>query len=491
MNRLAILGAVFAVAATAVGCGSGAGNKVGAATHTTRTLTFEVPDDGDPAAAVFAKAVSDRTHGRVHVRHDLASPYSSVVPANEVRLAHALESGDVAVGYVPARAWAAVGIPEFQVLLAPFVLTTQDASAALAQSSLARAILQGLPHSVVGLGLVPQEPRRILATRPPTSTAALRGLRIRIIDNRQTAADLRAVGARPIQRVDAHRTAALLQSHSLDGVESNTSSILVNGYQSFAHYFSTYSPFAKFQTIVVSRQTWDTLTPSQRAALRTAARDAVSSAASLVPFEESEELRDLCQADARPARPTRAQLEAIAAAMGAASARILTSPSHRELLTRLLALPGTGVHALATPLPEECLHPPTRPPFVHRGGPTIPTGVYTVTDTVADFKRGNVINPDFLKPITYVTTIRNDGTWSQTQSPNYPDQGPFSGTYTVHGDQVVFVMKCAGTHCQNSHAAPETCKWSYFAGKLTFQSLIVSDPASRVLYEAHPWQKIR
>ena len=231
MNRIATLGVVLTVAATAIGCGSGAGNKVGAATPTTRTLTFEVPDDGDPAAAVFAKAVTQGTHGRLRVRHDLTSPYTSVVPANEVRLAHALESGKVAVGYVPARAWAAVGIPEFQVLLAPFVVTTQDASAALAQSPLARAILQALPHSVVGLGLVPQEPRRILATRPPTSTAALLGLHIRIIDNPQTAADLQAVGARPVQGLDAHRTAALLQAHTLDGVESNTSSILGNGYQ--------------------------------------------------------------------------------------------------------------------------------------------------------------------------------------------------------------------------------------------------------------------
>src|SRR5262249_52436803 len=280
------------------------------------------------------------------------------------------------------------------------------------------------------------------------------------------------------------------KEHKLDGVESNTSSILSNGYQTTAHYFSTYSPFAKFQTIVVSRKTWDTLTAAQQRALRAAAKEASSSAATDVPFQEQLELIDLCQASARPARPTSAELGQIATAMRAATPDALTNSSAEELLAQLRALPGTGPRVFATPLPAGCLHLPKLTPYVHRGGPSIPLGTYTVTDTYQDWQTGHVINPEFLTAITYVTTFRKDGTWYQTSKPNYPDQGPFRGTYRVRGDQVVFVMKCAGVHCQNSVAAPETVNWSYFNGKLTFKNLIVADPASRVIYEAHAWRKI-
>ncbi len=90
-------------------CGGSGGNKAGADVPRTRTLVFEVPDDADPPAAAFAAAVARRTHGRIRIQHDLASPYTSAVPANELRLVHALEAGTVAVAYLPARAWALAG----------------------------------------------------------------------------------------------------------------------------------------------------------------------------------------------------------------------------------------------------------------------------------------------------------------------------------------------------------------------------------------------
>ena len=46
------------------GCGSTSGNKVGATVPTTRTLTFEVPDDSDPPAEVFSNKVAQGTHGQ-------------------------------------------------------------------------------------------------------------------------------------------------------------------------------------------------------------------------------------------------------------------------------------------------------------------------------------------------------------------------------------------------------------------------------------------
>jgi hypothetical protein len=389
---------------------------------------------------------------------------------------------------MPARAWAVAGVPEFKVLLTPFVLTTERASRAFATSPLATDVLQSLPRSVVGLALVPNEARRILAVRPPTTLAALRGLRIRIIDNPQTAADVRAVGATPVQGVSSQDATRMLAHHTLDGVESNPASILDNGYQSVAHHLSTWSPFAKFQLIVISRKAWNRLSPAQQSALRAAARVAVAYAERTGPAAEAKQLGNICQAAGRPARPTRAQLTQIASAMRAA-APVVQDPGAKELLARLAQLPGTGVQVLATALPGQCRHP--APLFtVQSGGPTIPPGTYKVTGTFKDWLAGGVINDEFRTSITFITHFHDDGTWDQTQSPTYPDQCPCNGRYFVHGDEVTFVMLAAGANGQAATSAPETVKWSYFDGRLTFKNVLVADAGSRVLYAAHPWVKI-
>ena len=86
--------------------------------------------------------------------------------------------------------------------------------------------------------------------------------------------------------------------------------------------------------------------------------------------------------------------------------------------------------------------------------------------------------------------MRN-GRCYQTQKPNPPDRGPFSGTYEIHGDEVVFTMLKAGVNGENAITTPETLKWSYYRGELRFRVVTVGDSSSVVLYTAHPWRKVR
>ena len=37
---------------------------------------------------------------------------------------------------------------------------------------------------------------------------------------------------------------------------------------------------------------------------------------------------------------------------------------------------------------------------------------------------------------------------------------------------------------------PETVRWSYLNGLLTFTVVDVQDSGSRIIYSAHPWRKI-
>jgi TRAP-type C4-dicarboxylate transport system substrate-binding protein len=464
-------------------------DKSGASVRRTVTLRLEMPDAGDAQGRFFAAAVARRAGGSVRVQIDLAG-YSSALPANELKLARALEAGREDIGYLPARAWAAAGLPAFEALLAPFVITSERTAQSLADGALAERILATLPRTVVGIGLVPAERRRVLATRSVRTAASFKGLRIRVIDNPQSAADFRALGATPVEGLTSQQVFDRIRRGQVDAVESAAGTILSNGYFNLARNLSAYSVFPKFQSIVVSARAWGKLSSAQRAAIRQAAADTVAVADRQVPAAERTELAQLCQAHVRISSPNARELRELRARVRPVIDALARNPQAKTILAEISALPDSGLRPLASPLPAACRHTGSRPAAADQGAATIPNGVYVMTDTVADWLAGGVIGPDFKKDITYVTTMRN-GRWYQTQTPNYPDQGPFSGTYTVHGDRVVFIMTKAGAHGENSVAAPETVEWSYFDGKLRFQIVTVADSGSRVLYTAHPWRKVR
>jgi len=492
MKRMLYVATIAAVAAGLAACGGGQGaNKAGARVQPSVTLTLEMPDAADRQGTFFANDVASRSGGSIRIRID-QNGYSSARPANELALARALTSGREDIGYLPARAWAAAGIPAFKALLAPFLATTDATAQAIASGSVARQVLGSLPKQVVGVALVPAELRRVLSTRPPTSPSSFAGLRIRIIDDPQSSADFASLGAHPMEGIASSQVYELIRRGRLDAAETSPSLALSNSYYTAARYLSSYAIFPKFESIVISRRTWNKLSGSQRAAVTAAAADTVRAAQTQVPGQEGRALSQLCQAHVHVATPTAAQLRQLAQAAQPAARALVSDPIARSVINAIRTLPGAGPQAVASPLPASCGRVARSVPnqALGQGPATIPSGVYVVTTTVPDLRAGGVQGPDFNRDITYTTTIAN-GRWSQTQSPNYPDQGPFSGTYTVRGDQVRWVMLKAGTHGQNAITAPETVTWSYFNGLLRFRVVDVADPDSVVIYTAHPWRKVR
>jgi TRAP-type C4-dicarboxylate transport system substrate-binding protein len=471
------------VAVAAAGCG-GAVDKSGAPVRSRVTLTLQVPDVGDALSERFAAEVARRSHGSVRLKIDESAPYTSEVPAHEIELAQALESGKVDAAYLPARAWAAAGAPAFRALLAPFTITTDRASQAVAAGPIGHKVLATLPRSVIGLALVPAEIRRVLAVVPPDSVSAFAGLRIRIVDNPQTDAEMRALGAQPVEGLTAGDVKKGLHGHWLDAAESSPTPVRQNGYVTDARYLSAYGMFPKFQSIVFSARAWHRLSDGQRTAVQEAARAVVAAAAAEVPALEASTLASLCRSGLRLVAPSGPQLAALAVA-----ARPAAHGLDPGILGALRALPGAGPQPLVAPLPRACTHAARPPAAAHGRQAKIPNGVYVTTDTVADWKANNVIGPDFRTAITFRTTLRN-GRWYQTQTPNYPDQGPFNGTYTVAGDEVRFVMLHAGPEA-GGVGAPELVKWSYFNRQLRFRIVDVADTASVTIYTAHPWRKVR
>ena len=190
------------------------------------------------------------------VRLKLGDGYASALPANELRLARALEAGRADIGYLPARAWSAAGIPDVQGAARPVRGDDRRGCAgAGVEQDRARRARRRCPHDVVGLALVPAETRRVLADRPPLTPADFSGLRLRIVDDPQSAATFEALGAQAVQGLsarDVNRRAGDTIASTPPSRRPCTS--LTNGYWNQLRHLSGYGVFPKFQSIVVSRR---------------------------------------------------------------------------------------------------------------------------------------------------------------------------------------------------------------------------------------------
>jgi TRAP-type C4-dicarboxylate transport system substrate-binding protein len=490
--RLTVAVAAVAALGGLTACSTKPISKAGSTDQHPQAIVLQMPDGSDPDGLYLAQDIAKLSHGALKVTID-SKTYNSELPVNETRLTADVRAGRVSFAYQPARDWAAVGVPGFQALMSPFAVTTVTASQRVAASPVAAAVLGQLPkYGAVGVGLVAGEPRQILSVRPLFAPPQFAGQRIRIIDNPQTAALVTALGARPVQGLASNTVNSRLRAGLVTAVETSPFFIAENAYQDAAPYLTSYAVFPKFETLVASKKAWAALPSAVQAAMRQAAADTRRHSAALAD-RETLKLAGLCQQGVVLDQPTTAQLAALAHATATAGPASATAAATER---QIRALPGTGPQPYAITTPDGCrvagdaataaaIHRVLTPALAHQGGGRIPPGTYAVTDTVADFEAGGQYGSDWEKDITFTWHLHADGTFFETQSPDYPDQGFVGGRYVVKGDEVTFDFNNCPTGC----VAPETVRWSYFDGQLTFAIVDVADTGSRVIYTAHPWRK--
>ena len=325
-------------------------NKTASPSLPPRTIVMQMPDASDANGLFFAEDVAQLSRGALKVTIDRKT-YISDLPSNEARLTADLRSGKVGFAYQPARDWAAVGVPGFQALMAPFAVTTVAASQRVAASPVASTVLNELAgYGAVGLGLLAGEPRQILSIRPLFTLADFAGQPIRIVDNPQTAALVTALGSRPVQGLASNAVAGPLHNGSLTGVESSPTYIEGDAYESEAHYLTAYGMFAKFEVLVASKGAWSALPSADQAVIRHAIADTQGNSGG-VGNNEALTLTQLCQQGVVLDQPTSAQLNALSrAAAGATPA----SPDVSAVARLIAALPGTGPQPDAIPVPQGC-----------------------------------------------------------------------------------------------------------------------------------------
>ena len=284
----------------------------------------------------------------------------------------------------------------------------------------------------------------------------------------------------------------MLRAGSIAGVETSPMYILANSYNRDASYLTGYAMFPKLDTIVASRTAWRKLTAAQQTAMRQAAADTLAHAGQTVTSLERHELAGLCAGGLVLEEPSSAQLAALA--QWAASAA--PAGAQAAAMTQMIkaAVPGTGPQPDAVPPPPQCRAASTAAQAIalHRlstqsgpgsRGATIPPGTYVTTDTVADWQAGGVADlPGQGQPITWTWHLYRNGTFYETQHPGSKNLF-IRGRYYIKGDEVTF-------NSPGLDDNPETVRWSYYDGQLTFTIVNVQDAVGRIIYTAHPWRKL-
>lgn len=290
MGTRAVL--VVAVGLLAVGCaGSGADKAGGQAATVARpvgkpvTLTLITVDD--LWASEYAAAVARRSGGSVTIRTHLGG---TAILDYERRLVEKVRTGDYDLASIGARAWDRLGVRSFRAFVAPFLIDSLQLERRALATPRAQASLAGVEGAgVVGLALLPGPLRRPLGlSRPLVAAADYRGATMGLRWGGVAQDAYRALGATP----KAYRIGSLA---GLDGAELDLWTIGNNGYDVPGSTLTgNVVLWARPETIVIRRASFERLSPAQRDVLRRAAADAVAPVLRRLQREQQNALVEIC-----------------------------------------------------------------------------------------------------------------------------------------------------------------------------------------------------
>ncbi|GAA3563769.1 hypothetical protein [Kribbella ginsengisoli] len=284
MNRIRTTAAALVLVAAFVGC-SGPVDKAGGSLPTGAvTLTMATPtlEEIQPLVDEVARA----SNGSIQL--DLVSRPS--VEATDADLIRSVESGEVDLAVVPARAWHARGVNDFDALSAPMAVDSLALEQQVAASDLATEMLTSVgAFGLVGLGILPGPIRRPVGiTRNLLGPADFRGARIGYSASEVGVRAVRALGAKP---VTTRFGGAPLEG--MDGAEHQVSGIQGNHYDGVAKTITgNVSLWARPLVLVANSKKLDS---GQADVLRSAAQAAVKTSADLQRKVEAESAAVLCR----------------------------------------------------------------------------------------------------------------------------------------------------------------------------------------------------
>jgi len=283
------------------------------------------------AAKRFKVLTEQRSQGRIRVQ---------IFPNAQLYGDHdemqALQLGAVDLVAPSLSKFGRLGLPEFELFDLPFLFDDLGAVRRVTQGPLGRKLLSGLQHQgLVGLGFVDNGFKQMSANRPLLEPKDFKGLRMRIQDSRVIAAQMRALGARPVTLAFSE-TRQALASGVVDGTENPVSNFWTQAMHQVQSDLSLTEHGYLGYVLVTNQRLWQNLAAPDRELISGALHEALDFANQIADTQNEQALHALRLAGTTRIHSLSPQQRA--------KLRAAVQPVHQELSRRIGASWLTKLH---------------------------------------------------------------------------------------------------------------------------------------------------
>jgi TRAP-type C4-dicarboxylate transport system substrate-binding protein len=448
------------------------------------TLRLAIADAQDrpsePYVLAFIDQVKSLSNGNISVEPVWNAGDDTFVGFETGVIQHVMR-GDMELGLTASRAFDTESVMSFQALQAPFLITNDALSKAVATSDIATRMLDNLSSAgVMGLTLWPEDlrhPFSLIPDKPLLSPKDFAGLSVRAVPSGATYMLIDTLGGDPMMSDSDYQAAesGLRQGYSLTGTPTATGNVIF---------------FAKFQVLFANGAAFARLSDEQRAVLRQAADAAQKKAIAEHP-KEVDAATAWCADGGTIVLASDEQVAAFEQVAQPVFAQLAQNPINTELIA---AIRDLKAHTASSPgaaacAPQAAQQNPAPTPATEvwsQGVP--PNGLWQVALATADFVQRGVLR-------STAATIAGVHTWQfQDGKAQYDFQGTEEtnqihclADYAVVGG-VVRLNYIGSTTCDGD--AFDDVQWRLDADGLHFHLVAPQAIELKAMYETKPWQKI-
>lgn len=430
-SRLAppVLAAITALVVAACGGGGAGEDKAGGSgepvvlrlANTNGDLSFT------PAVEYFVNHLEELSGGDLRI--EAVDDWGDFASDAEQQVVNDVSAGEIDLGWVGTRVFDTLDVKSFQALTAPMLIDSYALESAVIESGIMDEMMQALDDlGVVGLGVLPDGLRKpIGVTGPILGPADWRGITFGTVMSNGQADAIRALAGTPAQ---VHRTEREqgLADGTIQGFES---SIWIHQHNPALTHLAPYvtanvTLWPQMDALLANPERLAALTAEQRGWLEEAVRGAARSTA--LADTDAQALADSCEAGARFAQASNADLAALEAAFAPVFAKLQQHQETKAFIERIQALKESTPSERELAIPSDCTG--TAPEQASVGTGTWSAylnGTYRYVLTKEDARKAR--EPDLSEYPRTNTWILKDGQFDAT--------GGFTGSYSVDGNRII------------------------------------------------------
>ncbi|CDF94408.1 MULTISPECIES: TRAP transporter substrate-binding protein [unclassified Pseudomonas] len=218
----------------------------------------------------MGKTLEKESNGELKFKYFPGGVLGSEKEVIEQMQAGAIQMSRVSLGIVGPV------VPDVNVFNMPFIFRDQAHMRAVIDGEVGDAILDRITNSefgLVALAWMDGGTRNLYTKKPVRKLEDLKGMKIRVQGNPMFIETINAMGGNGIA-MDTGEIFSALQTGVIDGAENNPPTMLEHNHYQNAPYYSLTGHLILPEPIVMSKITWNKLTPAQQDMVKKAAKAA-------------------------------------------------------------------------------------------------------------------------------------------------------------------------------------------------------------------------